>query len=137
MHLVFASDHAAMPLKEELMAFAVENGHTTFDTPSQDYPLAAQTACKFITSGECDGAVLLCGSGVGISMAANKVRGIRAVCCSEPYSAEMSRKHNDSNALCMGARVVGSEMAKYVFAAWLNAEFEGERHALRVAMIEG
>jgi len=137
MHLVFASDHAAIPLKEELMAFAVAQGHTTQDTPAQDYPLAAQAACQVVVDAKADGAVLLCGSGVGISMAANKVRGIRAVCCSEPYSAEMSRKHNDSNALCMGARVVGSEMAKYIFAAWLNAEFEGERHALRVAMIEG
>ncbi|MCL2194446.1 MAG: ribose 5-phosphate isomerase B [Oscillospiraceae bacterium] len=119
------------------MAFAQAHGHTTQDTPAQDYPLAAQAACQVVTDGQAQGAVLLCGSGVGISMAANKVRGIRAVCCSEPYSAEMSRRHNDSNALCMGARVVGSELAKAIFAAWLGAEFEGGRHAPRVALIEG
>ncbi|MDR2687465.1 MAG: ribose 5-phosphate isomerase B [Oscillospiraceae bacterium] len=138
--LAIGCDHAATALKEELKAhlrgrglavedFGVSAGETA------DYPAVAYQLSNAVAKGECRLGVLLCGTGVGMSIAANKVRGIRAACCSEPYSARLSRMHNDSNVLCLGARVVGPELAKMILDAWLAARFEGGRHAARVELI--
>jgi len=138
--IAIGCDHAATALKEELKAYLLENGSEVRDFgvaagEKVDYPAMAFGVSHAVAQGECALGVLLCGTGVGMSIAANKVRGIRAACCSEPYSAMLSRRHNDSNVLCMGARVVGSELAKMILDAWLNAQFEGGRHAARVGMI--
>ncbi|MPN08923.1 Ribose-5-phosphate isomerase B [bioreactor metagenome] len=90
---------------------------------------------QLVAKGEVDKGIVLCGTGVGISISANKVKGIRAVVCSEPYSAKLSREHNDSNILAMGSRVVGTELAKMILEEWLDAEFEGGRHEARIKMI--
>ncbi|MDN6449550.1 MAG: ribose 5-phosphate isomerase B [Enterobacterales bacterium] len=100
-----------------------------------DYPIYAEAVAKAVASGEADLGILICGSGIGISIAANKVHGIRAVVCSEPYSAKLSRQHNNTNILAFGSRVIGAELAKMIVDEWLNAEFEGERHQTRVNMI--
>ena len=100
-----------------------------------DYPIYAEAVARAVASGEADLGILICGSGIGISIAANKVHGIRAVVCSEPYSAKLSRQHNNTNVLAFGSRVIGAELAKMIVDEWLNAEFEGERHQTRVNMI--
>ena len=138
--IAIGCDHAATALKEELKAHLQGQGIETRDFgvsagERADYPAMAFEVSNAVVKGECQLGVLLCGTGVGMSIAANKVRGIRAACCSEPYSAMLSRRHNDSNVLCVGARVVGPEMAKMILDAWLTAEFEGGRHAARVDMI--
>ena len=102
---------------------------------SCDYPVFGERAGKMVASGEADLGILICGTGVGISLAANKVKGVRACVCSEPYSAKLSRMHNDTNILAFGARVVGTELAKMIVDEWLAAEFEGGRHKRRVDMI--
>ena len=140
MHIAIANDHAAIELKQELTTWLQSQGHTVEDfgcaaDEKLDYPIAAQRVTQAVLENNGTLGILLCGTGVGISIAANKVRGIRACCCSEPYSAMLSRQHNNSNILCMGARVVGPELAKMITEAWLNAEFEGGRHATRVNMI--
>ena len=89
-----------------------------------------------VASGEADGGVLICGTGIGISLAANKVKGIRAAVCSEPYSAKMAREHNNANMIAFGARVVGEDLAKMIVDSWLDAKFQGGRHAERVALID-
>ena len=138
--IAIGCDHAATELKEELKALLASQGYELRDygiAPGEkaDYPVSAYKAASAVARGECGLGLLLCGTGVGISIAANKVKGVRACCCSEPYSAMLSRQHNDSNVLCMGARVVGPELAKMILAAWLGAAFEGGRHAARVDMI--
>jgi len=140
MRIAIGSDHAAIELKAQLKAWLEAEGYAVRDFgpatgEKAEYPLSARKVAGAVTSGDCALGLLLCGTGVGISIAANKVRGIRACCCSEPFSAMMSRQHNDSNILCMGARVVGTEYAKMILAAWLGAEFEGGRHAERVELI--
>ena len=102
---------------------------------SFDYAIAAFKAGKLVASGEADGGVLICGTGVGISMAANKVRGIRAAACSDPVTARLTKQHNNANIICFGARIVGLEMAKAIVDAWMNSEFEGGRHQNRIDMI--
>jgi len=138
--IAIGCDHAGVALKEELkrhllgQGFEVEDFGVAAGEKAQ-YPAMALEVSLRVASGRCDLGVLLCGTGVGMSMAANKVRGIRAACCSEPYSAILSRLHNDSNVLCLGARVLGTELAKMILDAWLGTEFEGGRHAARVEMI--
>ena len=100
-----------------------------------DYPIYGEKVANAVASGEVDLGILTCGTGVGISLAANKVKGIRAVVCSEPYTAKLSRMHNNTNILAFGARVVGPELAKMIVDEWLNAEYEGGRHQVRVDMI--
>ena len=107
----------------------------TASTEASNYPEVAERVANAVASGECERAVLICGTGVGISIAANKVNGIRAVCCSEPFSARLSKEHNNSNILCMGSRVVGTELAKMIVDEWFNAEFQGGRHQTRIDMI--
>jgi len=138
--IAIGCDHAATALKEELKAYLQEKRIETRDFgvaagEKAEYPAMAFEVSNAVVKGECALGVLLCGTGVGMSIAANKVRGIRAACCSEPYSAMLSRRHNGSNVLCLGARVIGPEMAKMILDAWLDAAFEGGRHAARVDMI--
>ena len=140
MKIAFGSDHAGYELKDRLMAYVKERGFDAenlggFKPEAIDYPLAGRQVAEAVAAGKYDLGVLICGTGVGISIAANKVPGIRAVVCSEPYSAVMSRRHNNSNILAMGARVVGDELALMILEQWLDAEFEGGRHARRVGLI--
>lgn len=142
MKIVLAADHAGFSLKEELKQYLITKGYDVVDcgtnnTESTDYPIYGKKAAHKVVSGECPLGILICGSGVGISLSANKVEGIRAVLCSEPYTAQMARAHNDSNMLAMGARVVGIDLAKMIVDTWLATPYEAsERHAKRVDMIE-
>ncbi len=138
--LVLASDHAGFPLKEEIKAYLDTNGIAYIDCgtdspDSVDYAQFAQKACLKVTSGEADLGILCCGTGIGISMAANKVKGIRAACCSDYFSAKFTRLHNDANVLCMGARVIGGGLACELVDVFINTEFEGGRHQRRVDQI--
>ena len=138
--IAIASDHAGYELKEELVRFLTERGYVienlgTYDTEPVDYPEYGHKVALMVSEGECERGILICGSGVGMAMVANKVKGVRAACCSEPISARMSRAHNDSNVLTLGARLIGVLMAKEIVEAWLNTEFEGGRHQRRVDMI--
>lgn len=140
MKIGIGNDHVALEMKHEIKAYLQQKGHqvTDYGTASPercDYPVYGEMVAKAVASGEVDRGILICGTGVGISLAANKVRGIRAVVCSEPYSAGLSRQHNDTNILAFGARVVGIELAKMIVDVWLSAEFEGGRHGRRVDMI--
>ena len=134
------NDHTGVALKETIKKFLEDRGIEVRDfgtqsTEASNYPEIAETVANAVASGECERGILICGTGVGISIAANKVKGIRAVCCSEPFSAKMSKEHNNSNILCFGARVVGTELAKMIVASWLDAEFQGGRHQVRIDMI--
>ena len=138
--LVLASDHAGFPLKEEIKAYLDTKGIEYIDcgtdsADSVDYAQFAQKACLKVTSGEADLGILCCGTGIGISMAANKVKGIRAACCSDYFSAKFTRLHNDENVLCMGARVIGGGLACELVDVFINTEFEGGRHQRRVDQI--
>src|SRR5215212_10009912 len=140
MRIAIGSDHVGHPLKEEIKKYLEELGYSyqdfgTHSTERTDYPLFAKEVTAAVTLQQADLGILICGTGVGMSIAANKVRGIRAVVCSEPYSAMLSRQHNNTNVLALGARVIGSELARMIVKAWLEAEFEGGRHASRVDMI--
>ncbi len=141
MRIGFGCDHAGVELKRILMDHLAEKGHECVDygTPDasikMDYPIPGRKVAEAIVAGEVDKGVLICGTGIGISLAANKVPGIRAAVCSEPYSAKMTVQHNNANIIAMGARVVGSELAKMIVDAFFEAEFEGGRHAQRVDMI--
>ncbi len=142
MKVAFGCDHAGFPLKAEALAALGDRGLEVLDLGtgsaevSVDYPDFAHAVASRLTSGEVSLGVLVCGSGVGMSMAANRHLGVRAVVCSEPYSARMARLHNDANVLCFGARVVGPGLARALIDAFLDASFEGGRHARRVARIE-
>lgn len=141
MRIAIGCDHAGLPLKRALLP-SLEARATqvrdvgTHDEASCDYPDYAHELARLVAEGEVDLGVLICGSGVGMSIAANRHAGVRAVVCSEPYSAAMARKHNDANVLCMGARVVGPGLAEGILEAFLSASFEGGRHARRVDKIE-
>lgn len=140
MKLAIGNDHTAVELKNTIVAHLAQRGIEVINvgtdtTESFDYPLSGLRVGKLVASGEVDGGVLICGTGVGISLAANKVSGIRACVCSEPYSAAMSKRHNNSNIIAFGARVVGDEMAKLIVDSWLDAEYEGGRHQRRVDLI--
>lgn len=134
------NDHAAVEMKLQIKEFLEEMGHEVIDYGTHteercDYPVYGEKVARAVAEGEVDQGVLICGTGVGISLAANKVKGIRCVVCSEPYSARLSKQHNNTNILAFGARVIGIEMAKMIVTEWLNAEFEGGRHQERVDMI--
>ena len=140
MKIAIANDHAALELKLAIKQHMEQRGHEVLDFGTDtsarvEYPAYAEKVARAVANGEADGGVLLCGTGIGMSIAANKVRGVRAAACSEPYSAMLSKQHNNSNILAMGARVVGEDLAKMILDAWLTAEFMGGRHAERVAMI--
>lgn len=140
MRIGIGNDHAAVEMKQQITEFLQESGYEvvnygTDTNESCNYPEFGEKVGRAVVSGEVDLGILICGTGVGISLAANKVKGVRAVVCSEPYSAKLSKQHNNTNVLAFGARVIGIEMAKMIVGEWLNAEFEGGRHQKRVDMI--
>ena len=138
--IALASDHVGIELKsaviEHLDALGLPcKDFGTYGTDRCNYPEYAYKAASAVSKGECEKGVLICGTGVGISIAANKVKGIRCVCCSEPYSALLSRQHNNTNMLAMGARVVGRDLALMILDAWLEGQYEGGRHQVRLDQI--
>lgn len=135
--IVLGSDSAGTELKNHLIDFLKEKGYNYLDCGEEkDYPDIAETVCKKIVSGEAERGVLVCGTGIGISISANKVKGIRAACCTDYFSAKYTRLHNDANVICMGGRVIGQGLAKELLNVFLNTEFEGGRHAARVEKIK-
>ena len=139
--IVLSSDHAAIPLRQAVADHIAQQGWEVMDigptTPeSTHYPIHGAAAAERVASGDCDLGIILCGTGQGIMMAANKVKGIRCGVCSDTFSAAMIRQHNNANMLSIGARVVGEGLALEIVDAFLGAEFEGGRHATRVDMIE-
>ena len=140
MKIAIGNDHTAVDLKNTISDYLKELGYEvinlgTDSRESCDYPIYGEKVGRAVADGEADLGIAICGTGVGISLAANKVKGIRACVCSEPYTAKLSRMHNNSNVLAFGARVVGDELAKMIVKEWLDAEFEGGRHQRRVDMI--
>lgn len=140
MTIGIGNDHAAVEMKNEIVDYLVEKGYDVVnygtDThESCNYPEYGEKVGRAVAAGDVDCGILICGTGVGISLAANKVKGVRAVVCSEPYSAKLSKQHNNTNILAFGARVIGIEMAKMIVDEWLGAEFLGGRHQKRVDMI--
>ena len=140
MKLAIGNDHVAVEMKQEIQKYLEEKGHEvinvgTDSTERFNYPISGYKVAKLVSSGEVDAGVLICGTGVGISLAANKVKGIRACVCSEPYTAKLSKQHNNSNIIAFGARVIGIETAKMIVDEWLAAEYEGGRHQARIDMI--
>ena len=140
MKIAIASDHGAYELKERLKARLTEQGHEMVDcgthsTESCDYPDYGRPAAQMVADGECERAILLCTTGIGMSMVANKVKGIRCALCSDTLSASMTRRHNDANVLAMGAVIVGPRLAEHIVDEFLNTDFEGGRHQRRVDKI--
>ena len=140
MKIGIGNDHVAVEMKNEISAYLESKGYevVNYGTDSSEsfhYPISGEKVALAVKNHEVDLGILICGTGVGISLAANKVNGIRAVVCSEPYTAKLSREHNNTNILAFGARVVGIEMAKMIVDSWLDAEFQGGRHQIRVDMI--
>lgn len=140
MKIAIGSDHVGIELKPIIIDYLKELGHEVEDfgaysSERTDYPIYGKKVAEEVVCGNFDCGILICGTGVGISIAANKVRGIRAVVCSEPYSAKLSKEHNNTNILAFGSRVVGPELAKMIVKEWLDAKFEGGRHENRVKMI--
>ena len=138
MKIAIGCDPNAQAAKEEVIKYIESKGYGEVTDFGSEDPIYAHTAVKVaeaVAAKEYDRGILICGTGVGISLAANKVKGVRAVVCSEPYSAKLSRQHNNTNVLAFGARVIGIEMAKMIIDEWLDAEFMGGRHQTRVDMI--
>ena len=140
MKIGIGNDHAAVEMKNQIREYLESKGHevVNFGTDSEascHYPEYGEAVANAVTAKEVDLGVLICGTGVGISLAANKVKGVRAVVCSEPVTARLSREHNNTNILAFGSRIVGQEMAKSIVDAWLDAEFLGGRHQTRIDMI--
>ena len=140
MKIAMGNDHTAIELKNIIKEFVEEKGYEVLDlgtnsTESCDYPVYGEKVGRAVAGGEADLGIVICGTGVGISLAANKVKGIRACVCSEPYTAKLSREHNNTNVLAFGARVVGPELAKMITKMWLETAFEGGRHQRRVDML--
>ena len=140
MKIAIGNDHVAVEMKNHIKAYLEEKGYEVVDfgthtTDRADYPIYAKKVADAIVAGECDLGVLICGTGIGISMAANKVKGIRAAVCSEAYSAALTRRHNNANIIAFGARVIGMATAETIVDAFLEAEYEGGRHQNRVDMI--
>lgn len=138
--LAIGSDHGGFELRQYIMKCLGEQGvefkdFGTYTQDSCDYPIYAEKVCRAVVSGECERGILICGTGIGISIAANKIHGIRAALCADCYSAEFTRRHNDANILALGGRTVGAGLAMKIVDTFLNTPFEGGRHAQRVAMI--
>ncbi len=138
--IAIASDHGGFELKKEIMKHLEAKGYAlkdfgTYTTDSCDYPIYGEAAARAVASGECEKGIVICGTGIGISISANKVKGIRAALCADCYSAEYTRLHNDANILALGARTTGSGLALKIVDTFLSTEFEGGRHARRVALI--
>lgn len=138
--IAIACDHSALELKKEIEKLLDERGlaYRDFGTDTTDschYPIYGARAAKAVSGGECDRGIVICGTGIGMSLVANKVKGIRCALCSDPYSAKMTRAHNDANMLALGARVLGVEVAKMIVEVFLDTPFEGGRHQTRIDMI--
>lgn len=141
MKIAIGNDHVAVEYKKQISEYIKEKygyeviNYGTDSNGRFNYPIAGEAVANAVVSGEADRGIVICGTGVGISLAANKVNGIRCVTCSEPYSALLSRQHNNTNMLAFGARVVGIELAKMIVDSWLTGEYEGGRHQVRIDMI--
>lgn len=140
MRIGVGNDHAAVELREIIIKYLKNAGHEVFEFGAKegekcDYPIPGRDVAEAIAAGKLDKGVLICGTGIGISLAANKVPGIRAAVCSEPYSAKMASLHNNAQIIAFGARVVGSEMAKMIVDTFLSTEYEGGRHQNRLDII--
>ncbi len=138
--LAIGSDHGGFELKNHVMKHLDELGieykdYGCYDENSVDYPDIAKAVGEAVASGECERGILICGTGIGISIAANKIKGIRAALCSDVYSAKMTKEHNNANIICMGGRVIGRELAFMIVDTWLGAEFQGGRHQARIDKI--
>lgn len=141
MKIAIGNDHVAVEMKQHIKRYVEEMGHEVVNfgadsTQRCDYPVYGKKVADAVASGECDFGILICGTGVGISLAANKTKGIRAVVCSEPYTARLSRQHNNTNIVAFGARVIGIATAEMIVQEFLTAEFEGGRHQKRVDMLQ-
>jgi len=141
MKIAIGNDHVAVEMKQEIAAYLRSLGHEVINLGTDssercDYPVYGEKVAREVAEGRAERGITICGTGVGISLAANRVKGVRAVVCSEPYSAALSRQHNNTNVLSFGARVIGIELAKLIVKSWLDAEFEGGRHADRVRMLD-
>ncbi len=139
MKIAIGCDHGGISLKAEIVPLLQEMGHVVDDkgcysTESVDYPNFAKAVCRQVQKGDCERGILICGTGVGMSMVANRFEGIRAGLCNELFTARMSREHNDANVLCLGARVIGFGLAAEIVRAWVGAEFAGGRHQRRIDM---
>ncbi len=140
MRLAIGNDHSAVDMKKEIKEYLEEKGYEMVDVgtdskESSNYPVPGYKVARKVADGEVDAGIAICGTGVGISLACNKVKGIRCCVCSDPYTARLSKQHNNTNIIAFGARVIGIETAKMIVDEWLNASFEGGRHQIRVDMI--
>ena len=140
MRIAIGNDHTAVALKQHIQTYLEQKGYEIYNvgtdsTQRTDYPVYGQAVAKEVISGRCELGILICGTGIGISLAANKIHGIRAAVCSEPYSARLSRQHNNANIIAFGARVVGESLAEMIVDEFLTAEYEGGRHQKRIDMI--
>ena len=138
--IALACDHTGLAMKKEIASLLDEMGlawkdYGTYTEESCDYPVYGSRAARAVVSGECDRGILICGTGVGIGIAASKVKGTRVCTCSDVYTATLSKRHNNSNILTMGARVLGPDLAKTIARAWLEEPFEGGRHQRRIDQI--
>jgi ribose 5-phosphate isomerase B len=137
--IAIGNDHGGLEFKEQIVSFLQDQGieiddHGCNSSESVDYPDFARTVCAEVREGRCDRGILICGTGLGMSMAANRVSGIRAALCHEQFTARMSREHNDANVLCLGGRVIGPSLAVEIVRTWINTEFAGGRHQRRIGM---
>ena len=141
MKIAIGCDHGAYLLKQDILIWLEEHDIDfedvgCYNTDSVDYPVYGEKVARLVASGECDKGIVICTTGIGISIAANKVRGIRCALCSEPLSAEMTRRHNNANMLAMGAGMIGKNMAERIVEVFLSTEFEGGRHERRVGLLD-
>lgn len=140
MIIAMGNDHAAVEMKNEIKAYVESKGYEVIDfgtntSESCDYPVYGARVGRAVATGEADYGIAICGTGIGIGIAAGKIKGVRVCTCSEPFSARMSRRHNNTNVLTFGARVVGVEMARMIVDEWLDNQYEGDRHQRRVDML--
>ena len=141
MKIAIGCDHGGYLLKQDILIWLEENDYDfedfgCYNTESVDYPVYAEKVARAVASGECEKGIVICTTGIGVSMAANKVTGIRCALCGDSYSAEMTRLHNDANVLAMGAGIIGPNMAKKITEVFLTTAFEGGRHARRVGLLD-
>ena len=141
MKIAIGCDHGGYLLKQDILIWLEENDYEfedfgCYNTESVDYPIYAEKVARAVASGECEKGIVICTTGIGVSMAANKVKGIRCALCGDSYSAEMTRRHNDANVLAMGAGIIGPNMAKKITEVFLTTAFEDGRHARRVGLLD-
>ena len=141
MKIAIGCDHGGYLLKQDILIWLEEHDYEfedfgCYNTESVDYPVYAEKVARAVASGACDKGIVICTTGIGVSMAANKVKGIRCALCGDSYSAEMTRRHNDANVLAMGAGIIGPNLAKKITEVFLTTEFKGGRHARRVGLLD-